>query len=128
MVFTAYNCEQIYMKRIMVAGGGMGNGNAYAVVEILYNDEQMEEVDSVWYKEFGDNPISKRIGNEVEWCEYDTFKILEDGEYVEEEDKEEEEEEPLCQKCKKCDCGPGAWGGLCVYSTHEEIKKWEDEH
>jgi hypothetical protein len=38
------------------------------------------------------------------------------------------EEEPLCQKCKKCDCGPGAWGGLCVYSTHEEIKKWEDEH
>jgi hypothetical protein len=93
MVFTAYNCEQIYMKRIMVAGGGMGNGNAYAVVEILYNDEQMEEVDSVWYKEFGDNPINKRIGNEVEWCEYDTFKILEDGEYVEEEDKEEEEEE-----------------------------------
>ena len=55
------------MKRMMVAGGGMGNGNAYAVVEILYKDEQMEEVDSVWYKEFGDNPISKRIGNEVEW-------------------------------------------------------------
>ena len=93
MVFTAYNCEQIYMKRMMVAGGGMGNGNAYAVVEILYNDEQMEEVDSVWYKEFGDNPISKRIGNEVVWGEYDTFKILEDGEYVEDEDKEEEEEE-----------------------------------
>ena len=93
MVFTAYNCEQIYMKRIMVAGGGMGNGNAYAVVEILYNDEQMEEVDSVWYKEFGDNPISKRIGNEVVWGEYDTFKILEDGEYVEDEDKEEEDED-----------------------------------
>ncbi len=93
MVFTAYNCEQIYMKRIMVAGGGMGNGNAYAVIEILYNDEQMEEVDSVWYKEFGNNPISKRIGNDVEWCEDDTFKILEDGEYVEDEDKEEQEEE-----------------------------------
>ena len=198
MVFTAYNCEQIYMKRMMVAGGGMGNGNAYAVVEILYKDEQMEEVDSVWYKEFGDNPISKRIGNEVEWGEYDTFKILEDGEYVEDEDKEEEEEEdsdfeddddwkylcpnlhwggqygcdlcdnvkdidnqemlkewlnknnkycyklhkkwledkkeeeeeeeePLCQKCKRWDCGAGAGGGLCVYSTHEEIKKWEEE-
>jgi hypothetical protein len=40
----------------------------------------------------------------------------------------EEEEEPLCQKCKKWDCGAGAGGGLCVYSTHEEIKKWEDEH
>ena len=130
MVFHAYNCEQIYMKRIMVAGGWLGNGNARAVVEILYNDEQMEEVDSVWYKEFGKNPISKRIGNEVEWCEDDTFKILEDGEYVEDEDKEEEEEEeePLCQKCKKWDCGAGAGGGLCVYSTHEEIKKWEEEH
>ena len=94
MVFTAYSCEQIYMKRINVAGGGLSNGNSYAVVEILYNDEQMEEVDSVWYKEFGKNPISKRIGNEVEWCEDgDTFKILEDGEYVDDEDKEEEEEE-----------------------------------
>ncbi len=48
MVFTAYSCEQIYMKRIDVAGGGLSNGNAYAVIEILYNDEQMEEVDSVW--------------------------------------------------------------------------------
>ena len=44
-----------------------------------------------------------------------------------EEEEEEEEEEPLCQKCKKWDCGAGASGGLCVYSTHEEIKKWEDE-
>jgi hypothetical protein len=101
MVFTAYNCEQIYMKRMMVAGGGMGNGNAYAVVEILYKDEQMEEVDSVWYKEFGDNPISKRIGNEVEWGEYDTFKILEDGKYVEDEDKEEEEKKKKKKKKKK---------------------------
>ena len=75
MRFTAYSCEQIYMKRIMVAGGGIGNGNDYAVVEILYTNEQMEEVDSVWYKEFGDNPISKWIGNEVEWCEDDTFEI-----------------------------------------------------
>jgi hypothetical protein len=94
MVFTAYSCEQIYMKRINVAGGGLSNGNAYAVIEILYNDEQMEEVDGVWYKEFGKNPISERIGNEVEWCEDgNTFKILEDGEYVEDEDKEEEDED-----------------------------------
>ena len=92
MVFTAYSCEQIYMKRIMVAGGGMGNGNVYAVIEILYDDVDMEEVDSVWYKEFGNNPISKRIGNEVEWGDDDTFKILEDGEYVEDEDKEDEDE------------------------------------
>ena len=61
MVFTAYSCEQIYMKRINVAGDGLSNGNDYAVIEILYNDKQMEEVDGVWYKEFGKNPISKRI-------------------------------------------------------------------
>ena len=93
MIFTAYNCEQIYMKRIMVSGGGIGNGNAYAVIEILYNDEQMEEVDSVWYKEFGNNPISKRIGNEVEWGDDDTFKILEDGNYVDEDGNYVEEED-----------------------------------
>jgi len=93
MVYTAYSCEQIYMKRINVAGGGLNNDNNYAVIEILYNDEQMEEVDSIWYKEFGVNPISKMIGNEVEWCEDDTFKILKDGEYVDEEDEEEEDEE-----------------------------------
>ena len=93
MVFEAHNCQNIYMKRMMVAGGGMGNGNAYAIVEIVYNDAEMEEVDSVWYKEFGDKPYSKRIGNEVEWVDGDTFKILEDGEYVEDEDKEEEENE-----------------------------------
>jgi len=87
-----HGCEHLYMKRIMVAGGGIGNGNAYADVEIIYKDEEMLEVDSVWYIEYGDNPIRKRIGNQVEWGEY-TFKILEDGEYVEEEDKEEEEEE-----------------------------------
>ena len=106
MGYTAYNCEQIYMKRIMVAGGGMGNGNAYAVVEILYNDEQMEDVDSVWYKEFGDNPINKRIGNGVEWGEYDTFKILEDGKYVDDSDEEEEEEDepPQNDICCKCGC------------------------
>ena len=91
MVFTAYNSEKIWTTRMMVAGGGMGNGNAYAVIEINYLED--EEVDSVWYKEFGDNPVCKRIGNGVEWCEYDTFKVLEDGEYVEDEDKEEEEEE-----------------------------------
>ena len=81
------------MKRITVAGGGLGNGNAYAVVEILYTDEEMEDVDSVWYKEFGNNPISKRIGNGVKWGEYDTFKILEDGKYVDDSDEEEEEED-----------------------------------
>ena len=93
MVYTAYSCENIYMKRINVAGGGLSNGNAYAVIEILYNDEDMNEVDGVWYKEFGRNPISKHIGDDVEWGDDDTFKVLLDGVYVDDEDKEEEEEE-----------------------------------
>ena len=83
MVFTAYTCEQIYMKRIMVACGGMGNGNAYAEVQVVYLDNNMDEIVGVYYEEFGKNPSRKYIGNEVEWGEDDTFKILEDGEYVE---------------------------------------------
>lgn len=90
MVFTAYTCEQIYMKRITVAGGGLGNGNAYAVVEIIYKDEGMEEVNSVWYKEYGINPISEKIGDDIEWGEDDTFKVLKNGEYIEDSDEEEE--------------------------------------
>jgi len=136
MVFTAYSCEQIYMKRINVAGGGLSNGNAYAVIEILYNDEQMEEVDGVWYKEFGKNPISERIGNEVEWCEDgDTFKILEDGEYVEDEDKEEEDEDSDFEDDDdwKSLCPNLHWGGqygcdLCNnvkdIDNQEMIKEW----
>ena len=93
MGYTAYDSETLYMKRIEVAGGGMSNGNAYAIVEIIYTDEFMDEVDAVWYKEFGKNPINKRIGNDVEWSDdNDSFKVLEDGEYVDDEDKEEEED------------------------------------
>jgi len=33
--------------------------------------------------------------------------------------------EKICPKCKQWDCGAGAAGGLCVYSTKEEIKEWE---
>jgi len=36
--------------------------------------------------------------------------------------------EPVCPKCNKVDCGPGPHGGLCVYSTKEEIKEWDRIH
>ena len=36
--------------------------------------------------------------------------------------------EPVCPKCNKWDCGPGPHGGLCVYSTKEEIKEWEKKN
>ena len=36
--------------------------------------------------------------------------------------------EKVCPKCNKWDCGAGAAGGLCVYSTQEEIKEWEKKN
>jgi hypothetical protein len=77
MEFNAYECENLFMRRIQVAGGGMTNGNAYADVEIHYLDSDMTEIDIVWYKEYGKNPIAKRIGNEIEWGEEGDFKVLE---------------------------------------------------
>ena len=98
MGYGIYGCETIYMRRIMVAGGGMGNGNAYANVEIHYADEEMEDIDSVWYKEYGKNPVSKYIGNDVEWEHEEgeayqgfTFKVLNNGKYVDSSDEEEED-------------------------------------
>ena len=35
--------------------------------------------------------------------------------------------EKFCPKCGQWDCGPGPHGGLCVYSTESEIKKWEND-
>ena len=36
--------------------------------------------------------------------------------------------EKFCPKCNQWDCGPGPHGGLCVYSTKEEIKEWDRIH
>ena len=33
--------------------------------------------------------------------------------------------EKFCPKCNQWDCGAGAGGGLCVYSTDEEKLQWE---
>ena len=83
MVFTAYTCE--HMKRITVACGGLANGNARADIEIIYKDACMEEVKCVWYKEYGNNPYTKKIGDDIEWGEDDTFKVLKNGEYVDDD-------------------------------------------
>ena len=86
MVYEAVTLE--HHKIIMVAGGGLGNGNVYAEIDIKYREVEygcwFENIIAVYYKEYGDNPINKWIGNDIEWCdEPDTFKVLNDGKYVE---------------------------------------------
>ena len=44
-----------------------------------------------------------------------------------EEINNQETFEKICPKCNKWDCGAGAAGGLCVYSTKEEIEEWEKQ-
>jgi len=94
MGYGIYKSEVLTIQRIMVAGGGMMNGNAYAEVEIHYTDGVNGEVDSIWYKEYGHNPVCRYIGDEVEWDdEGSTFKVKHNGEYVDDEDKEDEDKE-----------------------------------
>tara|TARA_Y100001970_G_C13568550_1_gene525044 strand:- start:204 stop:467 length:264 start_codon:yes stop_codon:yes gene_type:complete len=49
--------EDKTLDKIMVAGGGMSNGNAYAMVERLNN--------RYYYCEYGRNPYKKYIGNKI---------------------------------------------------------------
>ena len=54
--YSNYNCDKT-LDKIMVAGGGMMNGNAYATVERLNN--------RYYYCEYGKNPYKKYIGNKI---------------------------------------------------------------
>ena len=85
MVYTAYSHEMIFMETINVAGGGLGNGNTHAEIHIHYTDADMDQVKNVYYTEYGLCHYRKRIGDDVEWGEVDTFKILLDGRYVDED-------------------------------------------
>jgi hypothetical protein len=69
--FEYENCSyDKSLTKICVGGGGMMNGNAYAMVEIEY-----------YYVEYGKNPYRKYIGNKII---YDTedyeykFKVVEE--------------------------------------------------
>jgi hypothetical protein len=57
--FTAYGFEILTIKRMIVAGGGLSNGNAYATIE---EDEENEEV---YYCEYGKNPVRRVVGKRV---------------------------------------------------------------
>ena len=92
------------MKRINVAGGGLGNGNAYAEIQVIYEDKDMCEIKAVFYEEFGNNHYRKIIGDDIEWGEDDNFKVLNHGKYVDSSDEEEEDEEEdwETKRCVRC--------------------------
>ena len=91
MGYTAYSCENQYIKKIRVAGNGLSNGNSYAEIHIYYEDSDMIDVIKVRYVEVGNNGFDIEIGNDIEWCEDDDrFKVLKDGEYVDSSDKDDD--------------------------------------
>ena len=72
--YTGYGTESSYIVKIMVAGGGMMNGNAYAEVECHYKTEEdynndPSEADEIYYCEYGKNPIRTLIGDKIVYDE-----------------------------------------------------------
>ena len=57
--FSCFGIEEKKFTEIQVAGGGIGNGNAYATIEIYENE--------VVYREYGNNPVRKIIGSKIVW-------------------------------------------------------------
>ncbi len=77
--------------KYMVAGGGLGNGNAYANIE--------EDNGNWWYVEYGKNPSRRYLGNKFVWVEKrkgcpneGSFKIETDMFKSDSEDEDEDEE------------------------------------
>tara|TARA_R100000388_G_C7133422_1_gene106536 strand:+ start:60 stop:509 length:450 start_codon:yes stop_codon:yes gene_type:complete len=80
--YNNYNCDKS-LDVIMVAGGGMMNGNAYATIE--------KENGKYYYCEYGKYPVKKYVGNKII---YDT----EDYEYNFNVVDEETDKEKVCKK------------------------------
>ena len=77
--FYANNKTESYIVKLLVAGGGMMNGNAYAEVEAHYKNEEDwnngEDAVDIYYCEYGKNPCRDWIG---EWDD-EGFIFIEDG-------------------------------------------------
>ena len=54
--YNNYNCDKT-LDVIQVAGGGLGNGNAYATIE--------KQNDKYYYCEYGKNAYKKYVGNKI---------------------------------------------------------------
>jgi len=58
---TYYNYGTQKNGAFLVAGGGLGNGNAYATIEL--------KCDGFYYCEYGKNACSQYEGNTLKWIE-----------------------------------------------------------
>jgi len=58
---TYYNYGKQKNGAFLVAGGGLGNGNAYATIE--------KRFDKYYYCEYGQYPYSQYVGNRLVWIE-----------------------------------------------------------
>ena len=78
--FNVYGCKKMYKIVITVAGGGMGNGNAYATVEGEWDSEEDFNDDNdgeIYYCEYGNNPVKDYRGSQLKFNEEGTsFNIV----------------------------------------------------
>jgi len=79
--FISYGIKRIYKVIIQVAGGGMGNGNAYATVEGEWDCEDdfvNGEDGEIHYCEYGNNPVREWRGVRIRYSDDgNSFKIEE---------------------------------------------------
>ena len=61
------------MMRIKVSEGPLISGNNYAELEVYYKSNDYDAVDTVYYVEYGPNPLRKYIGSNVIWNNYDDY-------------------------------------------------------
>jgi hypothetical protein len=88
MIYCNFGTENI--TRILVAGGGLDNGNDCAFIEFLTDDP-----DTIWYVEYGKNPIRKIVGYDGIWWDDDgTFNVRQLPEFDDDSAKESDDDCP----------------------------------
>ena len=78
--YTAYAVEKSYVVKLLLAGGGLMNGNAYRELEIHYQNkeewENCEEAQKIYLCEYGKNPIKKLLEcTYIHWGPDDNFDL-----------------------------------------------------
>ena len=70
--YGAYNLTTGFVVKIMCAGGGMMNGNAYSELELHFDTEEnwenYEEANAIYYIEHGKNACRKLL--EEKWYKF----------------------------------------------------------
>ena len=78
--FNSYQLENNYVIKILTAGGGLMNGNAYQEIEAHYNNkedsENMEEATLIFLCEYGKNPKRELLPETyIKWNNENEFTL-----------------------------------------------------